>query len=173
MDFDKWLQRFVTNLEKIIFRTALALVVLLFVVQAVLLNGNLRVFFSKTDQLEGEPLEKTQDVFGRKTSGEKQPPLPPGQEEEICLEVALIPPPDISPELFLLRNNEIVGSWREDKNLRVNVKPGDLLEVVGEVPGEIPAAIKIVEIYGELRAPERGHTIQTFGEREFLAWIIP
>ncbi|NMB35580.1 MAG: hypothetical protein GX989_04755 [Firmicutes bacterium] len=173
MGFDRWLQRFVTTLEKIIFRAALAFVVLLFVVQAVLLNGNLRVLFSKTDQLEGEPFEKTQDVFGKKVTGEKQPPLPPEQEEEISIEVALFSPPGINPELYLLRNNDIVGSWQENKNLRVDVKPGDLLEVVGDVPGEIPATIKVVKIYGELKAPETGHAIQTFGEREFLAWIIP
>ena len=173
MDFDKWLQRFVTNLEKIIFRIALAFVVLLFVVQAVLLNGNLRVLFSKTDQLEGKPLENAQDVFGRKVTGEEQLALLHEQEEEVRLELALISPPGVSPELFLLLNNEIVGSWRENNNLQVSVKPGDLLEIVGEVPGEIPATIKVVEVYGKLKVPEKGYAIQTFGERELLAWIIP
>lgn len=173
MDFDKWLQRFVTNLEKIIFRTALAFVVLLFVVQAMLLNENLRVLFSKTDQLEGKPLENARDVFGGIITGEEQPALSLKQEKEINLELIMVPPPDVLPELFLLLNNEIVGSWQENEKLQVNVKPGDLLEVVGEVPGDIPATIKVTEIYGKLKAPERGHTIQTFGEREFLAWIIP
>ncbi len=173
MGFDKWLQRFVTNMEKIIFRTTLIFVVLLFIVQAMLLNGDLRTIFSKTDQLEGKPLGSTQDVFSRKVIEKEQAALSPRGKEEASLELALIPPPDIFPELFLLLNNEIVGSWQKNNNLRVNVRPGDLLEIAGEVPGGIPATIEVVEVYGNLKAPKKGYAIQTFGEREFLAWIIP
>ena len=39
MDFDRWLQRFVTAVEKVIFRIALTLVVALFIVQAMLMNA--------------------------------------------------------------------------------------------------------------------------------------
>jgi hypothetical protein len=172
MDFDKWLQRFVTGIEKFIFRIALAFVVLLFVVQAVLLDGDLRALFSKTDKLEGKPLQDAQDVIGRKMAGEVQPVIN-GQEEEITLELELLPPPEVSPKLFLLLNNEVAGSFGEGNNLKVSVRPGDLLEVTGEVPGDIPATIRIVGVYGKLKAPKKGDEIKTFGERELLAWIIP
>lgn len=172
MDFDKWLQRFVTGTEKFIFRIALSFVVLLFVVQAVLLNSDLRALLSKTEQLEGQPLAEAQDVIGRKMTG-RIPPFSDEQEEEIILELALLPPPGVSPELFLLLNNEIAGSFREGHNLRICVQPGDLLEVIGEVTGDVPATVKVVEVNGNLEAPQKGFEIKTFGERELLAWIIP
>ena len=55
MNFDRWLQRFVTRGEKILFRLTLAFVVLLFIVQAVLMEEDFRHIFSKTEQLEGKP----------------------------------------------------------------------------------------------------------------------
>ncbi len=172
MDFDKWLQRFVTGTEKFVFRIALTFVVLLFVVQAVLLNDDLRVLLSKTDQLEGQPLAEAQDVIGRKMTG-GIPSYSREQEKEIVLELALLPPPAVSPELFLLLNNEIAGSFREGHNLKIKVQPGDLLEVLGEVAGDIPATVRVVGIDGKIEAPEIGFEIKTFGERELLAWIIP
>ncbi|NLJ55960.1 MAG: hypothetical protein GX334_02795 [Firmicutes bacterium] len=172
MDFDKWLQRFVTGTEKFIFRIALSFVVLLFVVQAMLLNSDLRTLLSKTDQLEGQPLAEAQDVIGRKMAV-GIPPYSHEQVEEIVLELALLPPPGVSPELSLLLNNEIVGSFREGHNLKICVQPGDLLEVLGEVSGDVPATIKVVAVNGDLEAPKKGFEIKTFGERELLAWIIP
>ncbi|RJX23672.1 MAG: hypothetical protein C4554_10385 [Dethiobacter sp.] len=171
MDFDRWLQRFVTAIEKIIFRVALALVVLLFIVQAMLINGNLRLFLSKTDRMEGKPvLQNIQDVMGRKITGAERPVSP--AHEEITLVLELRSPPGISCNLFLLVNNQVAGQFGEE-NISITVQPGDLLEVIGEVSGETPAAIRVVEVYGKLKAPGKGHEIKTFGERDLLAWIIP
>jgi len=60
-----------------------------------------------------------------------------------------------------------------DDYLYVTVEPGDLLEVVGEVPGNIPATIRVVQVLGTLKAPAEGDEIHTFGERDLLAWIVP
>ena len=44
MDYDKWLQRFTGRSERVVFRLTMILIVLLFVVQAVLLNDYLRPY---------------------------------------------------------------------------------------------------------------------------------
>lgn len=171
MDFDRWLQRFVTAVEKVIFRIALTLVVALFIVQAMLMNGNLRQFLSKTDRAEGTPVEQdVQDVMGRRTSGGTL--LDDPVQDEIAVVLKLEEPPGNACTLYLLVNNQVVGQLGEE-NLYVNVQPGDLLEVIGEVPGDIPATIRVIEVYGKLQAPEEGYEIQTFGERDLLAWIVP
>jgi hypothetical protein len=170
MDFDKWLQRFVTGIEKIIFRLALALVVLLFLVQALLTEEDSRLFLSKTDQFEGKPLtENIHDVISRRVIGEEKVTVP---VEEPALLLKLIPPKGISPELFLLINNEIFAQFGET-NIYVTVEAGDLLELVGEVPGNVPAVVQVVQVYGNLKTPQKGDEVKTFGERELLAWIIP
>lgn len=164
MDFDRWLQRFVTAIEKIIFRTALALVVLLFIVQALLMNGNLRQYLSITDKIEGQPVkEEIQEVMA----------VPAGElQEEVTLVLELIDPPKSPFTLYLLINNKVAAQFGKE-NICINVRPGDMLEVLGEVPGNVPATIRIKEIYGNIKAPRKGHEIKTFGERDLLAWIIP
>jgi len=135
------------------------------------MNGNLRLFLSKTDKVEGKPvLQNIQDVMGRKMTGEKRPVAPVQEETTLVLE--LKSPPGTPCKLFLLVNNQVAGQFGEE-NIYITVQPGDLLEVIGEVTGDMPATITVVEIYGKLKAPERGHEIKTFGERDLLAWIIP
>lgn len=176
MDFDKWLQRFVTKVEKIIFRLALGLVVLLFLVQALLIGDDARLFLSKTDQLEGIPIaDSIQDVIGRGILEEETETLPAIEEktdEETALVIRLIPPEGISIKLYLQVNNRIAAQFGET-DIYIPVEPGDLLELIGDVPGNTPAIIKIVKVYGDLQAPEEGYEVTTFGEKELLAWIIP
>ena len=168
MDFDKWLQRFVSGVEKIIFRLALVLVVLLFVVQALLMDGDSRLFLSTTDKLEGTPvLENIQDVIGRSVAND----LPPAQDE-IALVLELLSPPNVNTEIFLLINGSPVAQLGE-KNIYVTVQAGDMLELTGSVPGDIPAVVRVVNVHGKLKAPEKGHEVTTFGENELFAWIIP
>jgi hypothetical protein len=136
-----------------------------------LMNGNLRLFLSKTDRVEGKPvMQDTRDVMGRKITGERIP-SPPVQKE-ITLVLELEAPPGNPCTLYLLVNNEVAGQFG-DENIYINVQPGDLLEVIGEVSGDMPASVSVVEIYGKLKAPEKGHKIKTFGERDLLAWIVP
>lgn len=173
MDFDKWLQRFVTKVEKIIFRLALGLVVLLFLVQAFLMEDDARLFLTKTDQLEGIPvMDSIQDVLGRGMLKEETRPAIKEKDEETALAIKLIPPEGVSVKLYLQVNNRIAAQLGET-DIYVPVKPGDLLELVGNVPGNTPARVKIVKVYGDLQAPEEGCEVTTFGEKELLAWIIP
>jgi hypothetical protein len=173
MNFDRWLQRFVTRGEKILFRLTLAFVVLLFIVQAVFLEKDFRHFFSKTEQLEGEPLvEDTQEVFGKGDYDEVRRLGVPGEHHKMALVLQLVPPPEQEAELFLLLNNEVV-SRLGDENLYLPVDPGDMLEIVGTVNGGNPAVVKVLEVIGGISAPAAGHEITTFGERELLAWIVP
>ncbi|NMB41539.1 MAG: hypothetical protein GX996_06365 [Firmicutes bacterium] len=174
MDFDRWLQRFVTAIEKIIFRVALVFVVLLFIVQAVLLNGDLRLFLSKTDKVEGKPVmqeAEARETMGRKIITEKTQSSYLTQEG-ITLVLELKAPPEGSCTLYLLINNEVVEQFGNE-SICVNVQPGDLLEVIGKVSGDRPASISIVEIHGKLKSPEKGYELKTFGERDLIAWIIP
>ncbi|MGI6318667.1 MAG: DUF5359 family protein [Firmicutes bacterium] len=174
MDFDKWLQRFVTKVEKIIFRLALGLVVLLFLIQTLLMEDDARLFLSKTHQFEGIPvMENIQDVIGKKIVEEETSPVTAEEKaEEKALVLRLLPPEGVSIELFLLINNKIYAQFGE-ADIYVTVEPGDILELVGEVPGNTPATVKIVKVYGELRAPKEGLEVNSFGEKELLAWIIP
>ncbi|GEM_PF-626748 len=176
MDFDRWLHRFVTRIEKILFRLAFLFIVLLFVVQALLLNETTRNYISKTDLFEGEPLpDYVQDVLGgRIYRGEEDIILTEEETftEEAALTIKLLAPLETPVELFLLVNGETAARLGE-KSVYVNVAPGDLLEVTGEVRGNRPAVVKVVEVHGELKFPEAGHSITTFGDRDLLAWIIP
>jgi hypothetical protein len=175
MDFDKWLERFVTRVEKIIFRLALGLVVLLFLIQALLIEDDARLFLSKTHQFEGIPvMENIQDVIGRRIVEEKTSPVATEEkaDKEKALVLRLLPPEGVSIELFLQVNNRIVAQFGE-ADIYVTVEAGDILELVGEVPGNNPATVKIIKVYGDLRAPEEGLEVNSFGEKELLAWIIP
>ncbi len=169
MDYDKWLQRFTSRVERIVYRMTLVFVVLLFFVQAVLLNDYLRPYLNYADRFEGSVLfEDLQKVIaGNVGTGE----LSSFEETAVLLE--LIPPPDqISPELTVTVNGKpraLLG----DEKLYLPVSPGDLLEVEGYVYGSLPAVIRIADIYGELQAPQKGREITTFGEKELVAWIIP
>ncbi len=175
MDFDKWLERFVTKVEKIIFRLALGMVVLLFLIQALLTDDDARLFLSKTQQFEGIPVVKNiQDAGGEKTVEEKTSPVSTAikADEEKALVLRLLPPEGVAIELFLQINNRIAAKLGET-DIYVAVEEGDILELVGKVPGNTPAAVKVVKVYGGLRAPEEGLEVYSFGEKELLAWIIP
>ena len=94
MDFDKWLQRFVTKVEKIIFRLALGLVVLLFLIQTLLMEDDARLFLSKTHQFEGIPvMENIQDVIGKKIVEEETSPVTAEEKaKDKALVLRLLPP---------------------------------------------------------------------------------
>lgn len=167
MDFDRWLQRFVTAMEKIVFRTALALVVLLFIVQALMVNESFRQYMSVTDKIEGDPVkEYVREAMAKASSGEIR------AEEEVILVLELVDPPQSPFTLYLLVNNKVAAQLGE-KDITIKVRSGDMLEVVGEVQGSTPVTIRIKEIYGNIKAPRKGDEIKTFGERDLLAWIIP
>ena len=167
MDFDRFLGRFVTRMEKIMFRLVLVMLAALFVIQAVLINEDYRSLLNNTESFEGEPLnQEIQDVFGQTS--------PQGIThvgEEVFLTIELIPPFEVDPELFLLVNNRVVGRLGEHP-LNISASPGDMLEVFGDVPGENPAIVRIIDVRGKVDSPEAGDEITTFGDRELLAWIV-
>ncbi len=170
MDYDKWLQRFTSRVERIAYRLTLLFVVLLFLVQAVLLNDYLRPYLNYTDRYEGRALlEDLQKVISRNVIMDEI--ITESAETALLLE--LIPPPgEIPPELTVIVNGKphaLLGG----EQLYLPVSPGDLLEVEGYVYGSNPAVIRIAEVYGELQAPQKGREITTFGEKELVAWIIP
>ncbi len=167
MDFDRWLQRFVSKIEKILFRGALVFIVFLFIVQALMTEENIRRYLSPTDRLEGKPLEENvQDVFSSNVEKGFY------AEEEYSLVVEAVCPPGHDQELFILRNGKVAGELA-DEPLSLDVAPGDMLEVVGTVTGGTPAVVRIKEVHGELSEPLPGYEMTTFGERELLGWILP
>lgn len=167
MDFDRWLQRFVNKTEKFLFRGALFFIVMLFIVQALMTEENIRRYLSATDQLEGEPLaENIQEAFsGSLVKNEDQP-------GEYAVVIEAVHPPGGNQELFILLNGKVSGELKNEP-LTLAVAPGDMLEVIGNVTGGTPAVVRIKEVYGALSEPLSGYEIVTFGERELLAWIIP
>ncbi len=168
MDFDNFLGRFVTRMEKILFRLVLVMLAVLFVIQAVLANEEYRQYFNQTEALESKPIiQEVQDVIGRTVTPKN---ILPGQE--IVVTIQLVSPPEVVPELFLLINSRVAGKLGE-LPLEVTVMPGDRLEVFGDVPGNEPAKVKIIHIQGEVDVPKTGDFITTFGDREALAWIVP
>ncbi len=163
MDFDRWLQRFVNRMEKILFRGALLLIVFLFIVQALMTEKNMRLFFSATEQLEGKPLaEDAQQAFGRSIAGEKK----------YFLVIEAVYPPGNDQNLAILQNGQFSAELAGEP-LSLAVAPGDMLEIGGTIAGGSPAVVRITEVGGKLSQPLPGHEIVTFGERELLAWIIP
>ena len=169
MDYDKWLQRFTSKVERIVYRVTLLFVVLLFLVQAVLLNDYFRPYLSYTDRFEGRPLlEDLQEVIAETV---ERGTINGFEEPAVLLE--LIPPPDSPyPDLTLIVNGKPYAPFTEE-NIYLPVSPGDLLEVDGNIYGSNPAVIRIAEVYGDLQAPEKGLEIVTFGEKELVSWIIP
>ncbi|MEW5922085.1 MAG: DUF5359 family protein [Bacillota bacterium] len=169
MDYDKWLQRFTTRVERFVFRFTLIVVVLLFLVQAVLMNDHLRPYLSYTDQFEGRALQEDLQkvIAGKVEQGKSQ-----GLEEPAVL-LELIPPPgEKPPDLTLFVNGKPYAPLGEER-LYLPVSAGDLLEVAGHVYGSKPAIVRIAETHGNLQAPTKGSEIFTFGEKELVAWIIP
>lgn len=170
MDYDKWLQRFTTKVERIVFRFTLIVVVLLFLVQAVMMNDQLRPLLSYTDRLEGTALkEELQKVI----SGRLEQVESDTMEEKPAVLIELIPPAgEKPPDLTLFLNGKPYFSMGEEI-LYLPVTAGDLLEVAGQVYGNNPAKVRIVDVYGNLQAPVKGREILTFGDKELIAWIIP
>lgn len=170
MDFDRWLQRFVSKIEKILFRGALVFVVLLFVVQALMTEESIRRYLSTTDYLEGKPLsENIQEAFSKNLI-EEEKFSEAAKAYAVVLEA--VHPAGSEQELFILLNGKVAGELG-DIPLTLPVTPGDMLEVVGTVTGGTPAIIRIKEVHGGLSEPLPGYEIHTFGERELLGWIIP
>ena len=170
MDYDKWLQRFTGRLERVVFRFTMILVVLLFVVQAILLNNYLLPYLGYNAHIERNAIiEDIQKVISGSIEEEEAITT-----EEQAIELELIPPPgEVQPELFLLVNGEPYAALISGEKLYLPVSPGDLLEVSGNVYGTEPAIIRIADVYGKLQAPQKGKEIITFGEKELIAWIIP
>jgi hypothetical protein len=170
MDYDKWLQRFTGKLERVLFRFTMILVVLLFVVQAIHLNGYLRIYLGNNAYLERYTIiEDIQQVISGSVEREKALTV---EEQAIVLE--LIPSPGkMQPELYLIINGEPYTPFVSGERLYLPVSPGDLLEVSGNVYGNMPAIIRIADVYGKLQSPQKGKEIITFGEKELIAWIIP
>lgn len=168
MNYDKWLQRFTGRIERIVYRITLLFVVLLFLVQAVLLNDSFRPYLSYTDRFEGKAiLEELQEVITNNVERRMN-----GISETAVL-LEMIPPPDAPPpDLTLYVNGKPYASFKENQ-LYLPVSAGDMLEIEGDIYGSTPAVIRIAEVYGDLEAPEKGMEIFTFGEKELIAWIIP
>lgn len=163
MDFDRWLQRFVSRIEKILFRGALLIIVFLFVAQALMTEKNVRLYFSATERLEGEPLEgNVQQAFGRSVV----------EENKYFLLIETVYPPGNDQTLVILQNGKVSCELTNEPQ-RLAVAPGDMLEVVGTIAGGAPALVRIEEVEGNLSQPLPGYEIVTFGDRELLAWIIP
>jgi len=170
MDFDRWLQRFVSKIEKFLFRGALVFIVMLFVVQALMTEESIRRYLSTTDYLEGKPLaENVQEAFSKSLSEQEKYPEA-AQEYSVVIEA--VRPPGPAQEIFILLNGKVAGELKE-KPLTLFVTPGDMLEAVGTVTGGTPAVVRIKEVHGGLSEPLPGYEIHTFGERELLGWIIP
>jgi len=163
MDFDRWLQRFVSRIEKFLFRGTLLFIVFLFVVQALMTQNTIRQLFSTTDQFEGRPLiEEVQEAFGRSII----------EENRYAVLIEAVYPPGNAQTLIILQNGKVSGELT-DEPLRLAVNPGDMLEVFGSVAGGTPAVVRVKKVEGSLSQPLPGYEIATFGERELLAWIIP
>ncbi len=169
MDYDKWLQRFTGRVEKIVYRLALAFVVVLFLTQAVLLNDHLRPYLNYTDRFEGrallEDLQKVIAVNGGRSEN--------NGFKELAVSLELISPPGVTPPELKIIVNGVPQAHLGEEKLYLPVFPGDLIEVEGNVYGNIPAVIRITDVYGDLRAPREGREITTFGDKELVTWIIP
>ena len=169
MDYDKWLQRFTGSVERIVYRLTLAFVVILFLAQAVLLNDHLRPYLNYTDRFEGRALlEDLQKVIAGNVGRSESNGF-----KEMAVLLELIPPPGEAPPDLTIIVNGVPQAYLGEEKLYLPVLPGDLIEVEGYVYGNTPAVIRISDVYGDLRAPQEGREIITFGDKELVTWIIP
>ena len=158
--------------EKFFFQIALVFVVLLFVGQILLSYDNMRLFFSKVDQLEGDEIEiPHQDVISQETVMQNLQgkhdyyvvlkTLPGKNNEKIS---------DDQP-LEIHINEKFVAKIKDDL-LFLYVNPGDLITIEGNLNKEKPVLIFVEDVHAKLLHPYKGYAIYTFGEGEPLGWVV-
>ena len=124
---DKWFNGFSRRVESHVFYFTIIFIVLLIVIQALMINGDVRQYLSRVDMLEGEPYTYTiigeDDHDMERLSGSERAP----SSMELTLEV--LPP---QTRLKIMVNGE-EKAILYDKPLVITVEAGDLIEVEGEL----------------------------------------
>ncbi len=158
--FEKWFSQSTKKFDQVLLRLAVSFLAILFLSQMIMANSTLRNFFNHVERLEGEEIaiEQIKETLATKDF----------ENIDIHhLEFTLDGNPE--PELEILVNNEVRGSFKNNKVL-LEVEAGDLIEIDGEsVKKNI--TVKVTSTGSMIKTPPVGYTVTTYGTNELVGWI--
>lgn len=143
---------FALKIERLIIRASVAGMIVLIVFQFVMLNDTARVFLNYATTLEGGPLEETQ-MHVREGS------------VYVTLENE-----NLVPEAKLLLNGEPAGAFNR-REIKVNVRNNDVLELDASKCGEEFVHICVVGITDNIELPRVGQRVKAKNRIELISRV--
>lgn len=166
---DRWFGYFLRRVESYVFYFTIIFIIMMVLIQALMINSDIRQYLSRVDVLEGEPYTHSHgvgDMFDEteKTTGAGSGPFQAPME--ITLKV-------VTPQtrLKILVNGEERVTLH-DKPLTIAVEAGDLVEVESDENCNNPAKVRVIGAVG-LQQPRVGDEITVLGDNQLVGWAIP
>ncbi len=165
-NLQRWFKQRAPELERFLIGVTLILSTLLIVSQLLMTWGSVRGYLNRVDYLEGAPYYWPEKGYFSGDAGA-------ASEQSVFtglywLELNMR---EGTGSLEVLRNGAVAGVLRSG-SLIVYVKPGDRIEVRGEISGSEPATVEVKSVYG-LLYPRAGDSIVTFGDNDLIGWVVP
>ncbi len=172
MNFNRWLRRFSSSLEKFLFYATLGFLGLMVVVQAVMVKTDIGYYLNSVHRLEGEPYELDKEKHSKQEdfSGVLKDLDYSRYTGEEIYEVTLKVIPEVDNLKVII--NEQERKVIEGKTVTVEVSAGDLIEIYGEANKEVPVTVRVASSPG-LVSPEEGKEVLAFGDYEMVGWVVP
>lgn len=170
MSFERWFARATHKFEFFLCKLALFLLVFLIISQVVLTRENTRSFLSVVDQLEGVPLE---EYYGQEIG---QPVISYGEEKGAGEEFFLVLQargeggPGDYHDLKVVVNLDNITTFTSPQ-LRINVKPGDMIEIDGR-ENNFPVEVSVIDHSPQVASTFGEASVTTWGTIELLGWVI-
>ncbi len=166
---NRWLAYFLRRVENYVFYFTIIFIILMVLIQALMINSDIRQYLSRVDVLEGEPYTHShgeEDIFGEteKMTGAGSDPFQAPME--ITLEI-------VTPRtrLKIMVNGEERATIH-DKPQTIAVEAGDLVEVESDENCNNPAKVRVTGAVG-LQQPRVGDEITVLGDNQLVGWAIP
>lgn len=162
MSFERWFKERTSRFERILLTSALGLLALLLLTQALLTQPGFRQMLSLVDRLEGEPYEPP--------SLQQPASAPaPANTEPFYLTLDVIS--GDGDGLQVRVNGETAAVFGQSGSVVVEVRDGDDVEVYGDDAAQM-AEIRVTEVSEGMIAPARGKTVTYFGRPETVSWVV-
>jgi hypothetical protein len=162
MDFERWFKERTSRFERILMVSAISLLALLFVTQALLTQPAVRQILSLVDRLEGTPYDP---VIPDQPTGAR----PGANDAPQSLELRVVG--GDGSELEVRVNGEVVTTFGDNPSVVLTVRDGDFVEIDSETVGE-EVKIEVTEISEGVLYPARGKLVTYFGRSESVGWVV-
>jgi hypothetical protein len=159
MDFERWFRERTSRFERLLLVSAVSLLALLVVSQALLTQPRIRQMLSLVDRLEGTPYEPEQPTGA----------LPQPSTESHSLELEVLS--GDARGLDIRVNGEVVTTFGQGGSVVLTVRDGDFVEIDGDLPRE-EVQIRVTEISEGMIFPARGQIVTYFGRPESVSWVV-